>query len=76
MPQKPNIISQLTAQTGMDRLGGMASKAASPVPQSLGSKTAAMENAMLKRLKPKPKPLAMSKGGRQFKKLRSEEGNS
>lgn len=65
---KPNILSQLQAQVGMGRTGGMASMGSTPVSTSPGAKFAGMENAMLKKLKPSPTKMAMGKKGKQFKK--------
>lgn len=66
-PAKFNMPAQLTAQTGLGRPGGMASRGSSPVSPTPGSKFAGMENAMLKQLKPNPKLLAKGKATRQFK---------
>jgi hypothetical protein len=63
-----NIMSQLRGQTGLGRPGGMASSGSTPLSPNTGGRFAAMENAMLKQLKPKPKALAQGKSTRQFKK--------
>ena len=63
---KPNIMSQLQAQVGMGRIGGMASLGSTPVKTSPGAKFAGMENAMLKKLQPNPKKLAKGKKAKQF----------
>jgi hypothetical protein len=64
MPLKPNVISQLTVPGGLTRLGGMASRGSAPgvaSPIAPAPKVSAMENAMLKTMKPDPKKLFKGK---------------
>ena len=66
--KKPNIMTQLSAQSGLGRPGGMMSKASTPVPASTGRGFAAMENAMSKQLAPNPTKMTKGMKTRQFKK--------
>jgi hypothetical protein len=70
---KPNMMAQLQSQVGLGRPGGIASRGSSPVGSTPGGKFSAMENAMLKKLKPNPAKLAMGKKTRQFKTVAAEE---
>ena len=68
----PNVKAQLQTQTGLNRIGGAASRGSTPIAPDIGSKMTAMQNAMQKQLKPNPTKLSMGKKARQFKKSPGE----
>lgn len=71
MPLLNRPMAQLTKQTGLGRPGGAASRGSTPSVATPGRGFAAMENAMMKTLKPNVKKLAPTKG-RQVKKAAAE----
>ncbi len=59
--------SQLTAQSGLGRMGGAASMGSTPkIKSDVGSGFAAMENTLIKGATPSPKALSGGGSGKQF----------
>lgn len=66
---KPKVVSQLTNNSGMGRLGGAASRGSTPVRGSQGSSFAAMEGGLLKsgvKTPAQAKKVTGGGAGRQF----------